>query len=181
MSTFQKSSDSYVIDKRFSVSNKENGRVQLNPQENGTPFFIQDMIPKNEKTNYSNATKHMLSPSLLGTTFFSSENIEIIQNAIRAEIYRKTNQKHKIDKQNYDQLKMIMRSFFLQYALHQDHNIKEQITTLNQMVLDYCVPQVYGELIAYLKYKEDISTLATPIDHPIHISVDKTISLNRFF
>ena len=31
----------------------KNGRIVLDPQENGTPFFVQDMIPKNEKTNYS--------------------------------------------------------------------------------------------------------------------------------
>ena len=173
-------SKSYVIDPTFVVPSQENGRVHLDPQENGTPFFVQDMIAKNEKTNYSNATKYMLSPSLLGTTFFSVENIEIIQNAIRAEIYRKTNKKHIIDKQNYDQLKMIMRSFYLQYALHQDHNIKEQIETLNKMVLDFCVPQVYSELISYLKYKEDISSLPKPIDRPIRFSVDKTVELNRF-
>ena len=178
---FKNASGSYVIDKTFTVQPQENGRVQLNPQENGTPFFIHDMIPKNEKTNYSNATKFMLSPSLLGTTFFSLENIEILQNAIRAEIYRKTDEKYKIDKQDYEQLKMIMRSFYLQYALHQDHDIKEQITVLNKMVLDYCIPHVYGELIAYIKYKEDISTLPTPIDRPVRFSVDKTVQLNRFF
>ena len=39
----------------------KNGRIVLDPQENGTPFFVQDMIPKNEKTNYSNALCHMFN------------------------------------------------------------------------------------------------------------------------
>ena len=74
-----------------------------------------------------------------------------------------------------------MRSIYLQKALHQNNNIKQQISTLNQYVLDYCVPQIYGELIAYLKYKEDISTLAVPMNNPIHLSVDKSVELNHFF
>jgi len=171
----------YVIDKTFKVPCNENGRVRLNKDENGTAFFLQDMIPKNERTNYYNATQYMFTPTLLSRTYFSLENIDIIQNAIRAEIYKKTNNKYIIDKQDYDQLKIIMRSIFLQHSVHQDHNIKNQIQTLNDMVLDYCIPKVYSELISYLKYKEDISTLATPMDNPIHISVDKTVELNRFF
>jgi len=174
-------SDSYVIDKTFTIQGEENGRLRIDPNENGTPFFIQDLVPKNEKTNYSNATKYMFSPTLLSKVYFSAENITIIQNAIRAEIYKKTNKKYIIDNQNYDQLKIIMRSLFLQYSLHQEHNIKEQVKDLNKKVIDYCVPHVYGELISYLKYKKDISTLPTPIDHPIRFSSDKTVQLNRFF
>tara|TARA_B100000424_G_scaffold253358_1_gene230456 strand:+ start:440 stop:985 length:546 start_codon:yes stop_codon:yes gene_type:complete len=173
-------SDSYVIDRSFQVPSDENGRIRLKTYENGTPLFIQDTIAKNERTNYSNATTHMLTPSLLSRTFFSVENIDIIQNAIRAEIYQKTNKTHIIDKQNYDQLKMIMRSIYLQYGLHQDHNIKEQVVALNKMVLDFCIPQVYSELISYLKYKEDISSLPKPIERPVYFSNDKTVELNRF-
>ena len=35
--------------------------------------------------------------------------------------------------------------------------------------------------MAYLKYKKDISTLPVPMDNPIHLSIDKTVELNRFF
>lgn len=175
--------NSYVIDNSFKQNKNMNGRINLNPtnQENGTPLFIQDLIPKNEKTNYYNATQHMLSSSLLSTTFFSLENIELIQNAIRSEIYKKTSNKHIIDKQDYDQLKIIMRSIYLQYSLHRDDDIKGQIEKLNKLVLEYCVPQIYSELIGYLKYKKDISTLPVPIENPTFFSIDKTMELNNFF
>ena len=65
-------SDSYVIDKKFTIQGEENGRLQIDPNENGTPFFIQDLVPKNEKTNYSNATKYMFSPTLLSKVYFSA-------------------------------------------------------------------------------------------------------------
>ena len=69
----------YVIDKTFKVPCNENGRVRLNKDENGTAFFLQDMIPKNERTNYYNATQYMFTPTLLSRTYFSLENIDIIQ------------------------------------------------------------------------------------------------------
>jgi hypothetical protein len=172
----------YVVDPSFKYEDqKNNGRIQHDRSQNGTPFFIQDLIPKNEKTNYFNATQHMMNPTLLSNTYFSKENIEIIQNAIRSEIYKKTQQKHIIDKQDYDQIKIIMRSVFLQYSLHKSTNIREQVEQLNQIVLNYCVPRVYSELMSYLKYKEDISTLPVPQENPIFLAPDKTLELKHFF
>lgn len=170
-----------VIDQKFKYENEHKGRINLDRTENGRPFFIQDLIPKNEKTNYFNATQHMTSPSVLSNVFFSGENIEIIQNGIRAGVYKMSKQTHIIDKQDYDQIKIVMRSVFLQYSLHQQHNIAEQIDSLNKIVLDYCVPKVYNELVSYLKYKEDITTLPVPQDNPVFLGVDKTVELKNFF
>ena len=74
----------------------------------------------------------MHCPTLLGTVYFSSENIEILQNAIRAQVYEKSNKKYIIDKQDSDQLKIIMRAIYLQKALHHNDNIKEQIKKIEQ-------------------------------------------------
>lgn len=172
----------YVVDPQVKYENPENnGRINMNRSFNGTPFFAQDFIPKNEKTDFANATQHMIDPTILSNTFFSAENMEIIQNAIRAEIYKKTNQKHIIDKQDYDQLKVIMRSVYLQYALHKPEHIREQVTELNKLVLDYCIPRVYSELMAYVNYIKDISTLPIPQDNPIYLAPDRTVELKNFF
>ena len=173
----------YAIDQTFKYDDiNNNGRIKLDQcGQNGTLFVVQDCIPKNERTNYSNATQHMFSPTLLSTVFFSSENIEIIQNAIRAKIYELTNKKHKIDRQDSDQIKIIMRSIYLQHSKNFPHSIREQVKSLNKMVIDYCVPKVYGELISYMKYRKDISTLPVPQDNPIHLSIDRTVELKHFF
>ena len=157
------------------------GRIDISPNENGTPFFVQDKINKNEKTNYSNAMQGLMENSLLSITFFSSDNIESIQNTLRSEIYKLTNQEHKIDIQDTDQLKIIMRSIFLQYSLNNTDNIDEQITQLNQKVLGYAIPQVYNELISYIKYKKDISSPPSLMQLPQSITIDKTMALNNFF
>ena len=168
----------------FNYTKRSTGRVNLytkDKNENGTPFFLQDTIMKNEKTNYSNATKYILSESLLSTLFFSSNNIQILQNAIRAKIYEKSNQKYIIDTQDYEQLKIVMRSIFLQYAMHRDDKIKEQIEELNKIVLDYCIPQIFNELKGYINYKKDISTLVQPLSNPEYFKSDKTLELKNFF
>ena len=48
MSKLNNITESYVIDKKFQVPKSYNGRVNLDPKENGT-FFIQDMIQKMRK------------------------------------------------------------------------------------------------------------------------------------
>jgi len=157
------------------------GRIDISPNENGTPFFVQDKIVKNEKTNYSNAMQGLLENSLLSITFFSSDNIESIQNTLRSEIYKLTNKKYKIDIQDADQFKIIMRSVFLQYSYNNNDNIDEQIRQLNTKVLEYAIPQVHNELISYIKYKNDISSPPSLMQLPQSVSIDKTIELNNFF
>ena len=157
------------------------GRIDLSPNENGTPFFVQDKIQKNEKTNYSNAMQGLMENSLLSITFFSYNNIERIQGELRSRIYELTDRQYKIDSQDTDQLKIIMRSVFLQYSSNNNDNIDGQIQQLNNKVLDYAVPQVHNELISYLKYKKDISSPPTLMQLPQSIAIDKTVELNNFF
>lgn len=182
MNEFTSVNASYNIDVDFQ-NYPQNGRINFEQtqHENGTPFFIQEKVVQDDKTNYFNAMKHTLQVSRLSSVYFCKENIDIIQNGIRAGVYEKTNKKYIIDKQDPDTLKVIMRSIYLQYSQHRENDITRQVQDLNQMVFDYCIPKIYSELMGYLKYKQDASTLAIPVDHPIHITTDKTVELNRFF
>ena len=75
-----------------------------------------------------------------------------------------------------------MRSVFLSYSANKPDNIQSQVAALNQIVLDYCIPQVYGEAQGYMKYLEDASTLVVPIDRPVQVDVnDKTLSEKFWF
>jgi len=157
------------------------GRIDVNANENGTPFFVQDKIQKDEKTNYSNAMQGLMENSLLSITFFSGNNISIIQNNLRAEVYEQTKNQYKIDIQDTDQLKIIMRSIFLQYSSNHSDNIQGQIEELNRKVLHYAVPQVLNELVSYIKYKKDISEPRELLKLPQSLAIDKTVELNHFF
>jgi|TARA_B110000285_G_C15136573_1_gene627353 hypothetical protein len=162
-------------------SNKNQGRINLK-NENGTPMYFQDMIKNNDRSNYSNVLKHTLNESNLSIRFFSKENIDIIQSKIKETVNQKTNNKYIIKEQQIDQLKMVMKSIFLQYSLNIEYDIPKQINVLNELVIKYCVPNVYSELMSYVKYLKDISTLPVPIDFPeYNVCNDKTLELKPFF
>lgn len=158
-----------------------NGRIDINNYEGGTPFFLKEKIRNDDKTNYANAIKYTLHETKLSQTFFTKENIQILQNGIRSGVHKMSNSHYIIDEQDEDTLKIIMRSIYLQNAKHKDDYIKEQISDLNKLVLDYCIPRVFNEVKGYMRFKEDTSTLAMPMDRPIQHYNDKSLKLNNFF
>ena len=151
-----------------------NGRVdiinkQLNPDISKL-FSMYDKIPANQCASYRDSTLGLWTETNLSLTFFSKKNIQIIQNGIRAGVYEFSNGQYLIGEQDCDSLKIIMRSIFLQHAANQNNDIQEQVFQLNQIVLDYCIGQVYGEATGYMKYLKDVSTLAVPLANPIQAS-----------
>ena len=117
----------------------------------------------------------------LSNLFFSAENVQIIQNGLRAGVYQMSNEKYIIAPQNVDTLKIIMRSIYLQYAEHRREDITGQIERLNKLVLDYAVPAVFGEATGYEKYCQDQSTLVVPLQLPQHVDREyKQLSLQTF-
>jgi hypothetical protein len=75
-----------------------------------------------------------------------------------------------------------MRSVFLQYSANQPNNISQQIAQLNNIVLEYCIQQVYSEAQGYMKYINDASTLVVPISHPVMANEnDRQLELKPWF
>tara|TARA_B100000035_G_C21031982_1_gene568976 strand:- start:1459 stop:1950 length:492 start_codon:yes stop_codon:yes gene_type:complete len=146
-------------------TNNYNGRINIMGQTN-SPLDFQDKIHVGDNS-FNTAVKGIQYDTILSKAFFSHENINIIQNGIRAGVYKMSNNTYIVGIQDVDSLKMIMRSIFLQNSTNSPNNIKEQIIALNNAVLDYSITQVYGEAKGYLKYKEDISTLPNPIARPV--------------
>jgi len=165
--------------KKNEINEKQNGRINL--MSSGTPLFLQDQIKLDDKTNYYNTIKYSLEPTLLSKTFLSYENRIIIQNAIKVGVYKVSNQKYIIDKQDDDILNSIMTGIYLQYALNKPDNIKQQVEDLNKIVINYCVPKIFGEVKGYMQYKFDASTLVVPLTNPMSTYNSKELVLNNFF
>jgi hypothetical protein len=164
------------------TSQVANGRLNL-LNNSGTALFLQDKIRVDDKTNYTNyndCLKYNLENTKLSDTFFSHENRSIIQNSIKAEIYKLSNNKYIIDNQDPDQLFIIMKGIYLQNTNNLDTDIKGQISVLNKLVIRYSVPRIYTELLSYLKYKVDASTLVVPLENPAYYHKDTTVEMNRF-
>tara|TARA_B100000524_G_scaffold116317_1_gene56875 strand:- start:3 stop:500 length:498 start_codon:yes stop_codon:yes gene_type:complete len=165
------------------MNNYSNGRVDILQPDPSLQFSLYDKIPCDSKsTEYRDALKGNWKESPLSLTFFSAQNIQILQNGIRAGVYNLSKGHFTISPQCTDTLKIIMRSVFLSYSANKPNNISSQVSALNQIVLDYCIPQVYGEAQGYMKYLEDASTLVVPIDRPVQDDVnDKTLSEKFWF
>jgi len=148
-----------------------NGRVNIISQPDPSAAFkMQERIAlRNKSTSFASALSgNDWEETYISKTFFSAENVQIIQNGLRAGVYKMSNNEIVIPPQNTDQLKIVMRSTYLQYAEHSPKNIREQISKLNKIVLDYVVPTVYNEAMGYLKYMQDQSSLVMPMDRPLH-------------
>jgi hypothetical protein len=149
---------------------KYNGRVNIvEPPSLEMQLKMQERIAiKNKTSEYRDALGGIWEDNVLSKAYFSKENVQIIQNGLRAGVYSMSGNKFVIAPQNIDTLKIIMRSIYLQYAEHLPNDIAGQIAKLNRLVLDYSVPTVFNEATGYVKYMEDQSTLVVPLELPRH-------------
>jgi hypothetical protein len=159
-----------------------NGRVDIKTPNTSQLFQMYDKIPAHQCSSFRNPTEGLWDQTTLSVTFFSQQNINIIQNGIRAGVYKLSNGQYTIGPQDCDALKIIMRSIYLQHSANKPTDVSSQIRELNKMVLDYCIKQVYSEAQGYMTYINDVSTLPIPIAHPVMSNnSDKELVLKPWF
>ena len=107
-----------------------NGRINIKSPNTSALFKMYDKIPANQCVTFRNATEGLWNDTILSKAFFSQQNIQIIQNGIRAGVYHRSNGQYVVGPQDCDSLKIIMRSVFLQYSANQPSNIPQQIQNL---------------------------------------------------
>ena len=73
-----------------------------------------------------------------------------------------------------------MRSVYLQNAANNPTNITEQVEALNQIVADYCIPQICSEAQAYINYKNDVSTYCSYSKTCFYLH-NSVLELKKFF
>lgn len=162
--------------------NYPNGRVNILNNNPNSVFNLYDKIPVEQNiTSYRNALTGNLEDNMLSKVFFSKGNIIILQNKIMQGVYKNSNGRFEIGYQDEDTLKIIMRSMYLQHAANNPQNIRAQVEALNQIVADYCVPQICSEAQGYINYKNDVSNLAVPIQRPVSTYSNNNLELKKFF
>ena len=159
-----------------------NGRVNILEPINNSVFQLYDKIPIDEKTtSYRNALTGNLEANQLSRTFFSVGNILILQHGLMAGAYKSSGGRFRIGYQNEDTLKIIMRSIFLQHSSNLPTNITQQVEALNNLVLDYAIPQICSEAEGYIKFKNDVSTLPVPLQRASSTYSNNILELKKFF
>jgi hypothetical protein len=127
--------------------------------------FIQNQIKINE-----------CEISDLPNGFFSDENIKLINNKLILEVYKKTNGDYKIRAQSSEQLLIVMRYIFHEYARHLPYDIKGQISELNCRVVSEILPNVITNAQQHIGYLRDIEKIRDPLPLPISTKYTSTSS-----
>lgn len=116
----------------------------------------------------------------LYTVFFSANNIEWLQKNIRNGVWKMSKGKYNVGNQDENSLLIVMH-----HALENIPSIQgERIHfyhRLNEIVLSYCIPNVYNNLINYINYYNDINTLKVPMKHPVEVRESKTLEFKQWF
>lgn len=138
-----------------------------------------------EEKAYVNASDDMLKSihlrNELSDIFFSRQNLDYLQEAMRYLVYKRSCGKHVIDKQSETELVIVMRSVYLEHGKYRPNDIKEQVKELNVVVLNYCVDKILEEISMYIRYKKDITQLPMPLDRGEFISSKGTKVLEQRF
>lgn len=160
--------------------NNQSSRINLDNYKSEPFQLFENLNVENNK--FENLTGNMQS-SKVSTFFFSQENVDYLQTQIISRIYKKSNKMHKIGRQSEDELIIVMRSIYLQHGKNVDTNIDTQINILNELVLDYCVDNVFSNLIAHFEYINDLTKDQPVLDKPISTNIkgDKSLQPKHFF
>ena len=116
--------------------------------------------------------------------FMSKKNADALQDAIRYRVWVETEGRHVIGRQSEAELAVVMRSIALQHARNDGRSDPvEQVRDLNSRVLEWTVPRIVGELKQYLQYRQDASTLPTPMAYGglATSKGTKNLEFKRFF
>ena len=163
---------------------RTNGRINITGPNISNLFDMYDKNPVHTPVTYKDAFLPQMETNDLNKEFFSQTNIDILQTQIIAGVYQISNNKYKISKQSQDTLIMIMREVYEQGAQNSLENmsINDQTISLNKIVLNYSIPQIFKSVQSYYKYIKDASTLPSPIDRPNAPDfVNKTLEPKPFF
>lgn len=126
---------------------------------------------------------HLHKSTILNEIFFSADNIAKIQQDIREQVLLMSSNKYHIDNQDEQQLKIIMRSYYLMYSENNDQKVSEELASLNKRVVGYAAAKVFSEVDFYEFYVKDIEEFAAPIANPMNVGVrgTRTGELKSFF
>ncbi len=87
------------------------------------------------------------------------------------DVFKLSNNQHHISRQSDLHLLIIMRSIYLQYGRNLLCDIKEQVHTLNEMVIKECVGRILVEIEQRSKYNDFVSHLPQQIPLPKNMSI----------
>jgi hypothetical protein len=155
------------------MSYNYNGRIdKVSPAPN-VPLFKEKAEGSSIQFR-TQAIQGIVAENAVSDVFFGQKNVDALQEAIRYQVYLRSNKKFIISRQSDVELQIIMRSIYLQYSKNLPFDLVGQIQALNQKVLDYAVPIVLTEVQQREMYRQDITRLPIPMERSQNVSLAGT-------
>jgi hypothetical protein len=165
-------------------TNRSNGRMEDVDIKKSYPQF--ELFQENHRgpeKNYDDSLSGIMQDSVLSRVYFSRQNINNIQRKIIDGVFNKSYGKLNIANQSDNELKIIMRSIYLEHSKNVDCKIQEQISELNKLVLLYCIDNIMVNATQYINYireiKKPIETMSNPAN--VGVSGTKTLQEKHFY
>lgn len=114
----------------------------------------------------------------LAEAFFAIENMDVIQNRLRATIQKQTG--YAIDRQSDMHLTTIMRKVYAEHANNAQSQIPAEVRRLDDIALAVAVPMVASGVVGYLTYLRDASRLPEPLPRGVQTSVKGSKTFDMF-
>ena len=150
---------------------------KFNMHEMPTAFFW-DNSTSNELRNELIKNQVRISECEQGdleTYFFSNENIDLINKQLILSVFKKTNGEFKISTQKNEDLIIVMRYTFIEYAKHLPYDIRNQIRELNTIVVGQILPNIITQITQRKEYLRVISAPREILPLPISESTSNRI------
>lgn len=161
----------------------------IDPETKSTQAFNLFQTHEDARLPYAStfqqqATIRVHVPTPLNQAFLSERNIQYLQDEIRYGVWKASNNEYVIDPQNPDDLKTVMRSYYLQYSTNDpSRSLQDQLNYLNNLVLKFSIDRVMVEIKQYVKYRKDILQYPEQISRPINVNMvgSKSAEFKSFF
>jgi hypothetical protein len=151
---------------------QHSGRIpNFNEVKENKPFSLYGGEPLPSNDTREELIGHMHTETALNVTFFSQANIDLLQQKIQSQVSSMSGGKFLIDKQSDDDLKLIMRSYYLMFGRNNPMSVASDLEDLNARVVGYAAAKIYSEVDFYMFYRKDIEDFAPPIANPMNVHV----------
>ena len=142
-----------------------------------------DGRPVFEDNPRSDLVGNLHSSTPLNSVFFSQDNIESLQTQIHDQVMAMSGGKYDIGRQSDDDLRLVMRSYYLMFGRNDPTKVSSELAELNGRVVGYCSGKIYSEVEFHMFYRKDLEEFAPAIANPVNTQVYGTRSgeLKSFF
>jgi len=129
-----------------------------------------------DNSTYRDILKTIQERTPVSDFYFSKKNVDHIKYLLAKLLRERYGYNITPESQSTNEILIVMRSIYLQYAVHEPDNVKKQVADLNLKVLTEIFPKMVSNIRMQLSYQRDHGSQPLPMPQPINTSTAGTRS-----